>query len=786
MLAISFRNRLAIFLILTLVVVQGATALIVYGVTRRALITQSETQLTSSLDLFFRQMNAVSQRVAESVQVLSLDYALRQAVAQQNEQTMFSALRNHGRRVGAARMQWINMDGVIQVDTADENLRGQQFRAMGLLDQAVADGKARDVAIVDGKAYWIVLVPVLAPIPIGYISAHIPLDDAMVDELRRLSSLPAEVVLVTPGSAGHWNQVAKSVESPEILFQLLPNDSPPSFGKAVLMRGRAREDIVLAARMPGSDATQLVAVVGTSLDEALKPYNPVILAASGLLLLGLLAALLSTSLIARSVSRPIESLASVARRIAGGDYTPPERVEQTKEIAQLSGALGNMAVAIGEREERIRYQARHDSVTGLPNRLSLSDLIDRDMQDKPDRGVALVMIGVPRLQEIVSTLGHDFRDRLMRYVGQRLQAEGGLGHVARVSEIGFAVWLPGDSEVTQAARRLMAAVGQDYREGNVAVDVTPAAGIALAPQHGHEAALLLQRADTALHDALDMIDNRVVVYDPTTDPHRSDRLSLMSDLREALDNGGLKLFCQPKIDLAGNRISGAEGLVRWTHPVRGFVPPDSFIGLAEETGNIRPLTNWVLETGISQAADWAKRGMGIRLSVNLSVRDLADHTLPDRVAEHLQEKAVRPSAMLFEITESAIMGEPDKAIAVLHRLTEMGIDLSIDDFGVGQSSFAYLKRLPVREIKIDKSFVQKLADNPGDATIVRSIVELGHNLGYKVTAEGVEDEGSFNFLRDVGCDYAQGYFIAKALPNDGFDSFIASGRWPVRAGEKVT
>jgi EAL domain-containing protein (putative c-di-GMP-specific phosphodiesterase class I) len=245
------------------------------------------------------------------------------------------------------------------------------------------------------------------------------------------------------------------------------------------------------------------------------------------------------------------------------------------------------------------------------------------------------------------------------------------------------------------------------------------------------------------------------------------------------------LFCQPKIDLAGNRVSGAEGLVRWTHPVRGFVPPDSFIQLAEETGNIRPLTNWVLETGISQAAEWARRGLNLRVSVNLSVRDLADPTLPARVNDELQRHKVAPSAILLEITESAIMGEPDKAIVVLRQLADMGIDLSIDDFGAGQSSFTYLRRLPVREIKIDKSFVLKLANSPDDATIVRSIVELGHNLGYLVTAEGVEDAGSYKFLQEIGCDYAQGYFIAKALPTEEFDKFLLNGRWPVHLNERV-
>jgi diguanylate cyclase (GGDEF)-like protein len=786
-LALSFRNRLFIFLILTLVVVQGATAIFLYGVTRRALIAQSETQLTSSLGLFFRQMNELSQRVADGVRVLSLDYALRQAVAQQNDQTVFSALRNHGRRVGAARMQWITMDGLIAVDTADDMAKGREFPARDLLDQAATEGRARGVTIVDGKAYWVVLVPVLAPIPIGYIGAHIPLDDAMVDQLRRLSSLPAEVVLVTPGDGQKWNLVAKSLDPPTILAQLLPNGAPPPLDQPILMRGKAREDIVLAAPMPDSGATALVAVVGLSLDDALKPYNPVVLAAAVLLAIGLIAALFFTNLIARSVSRPIESLAAVARRIAGGDYTPPESSVETKEIAQLSGALGNMAVAIGEREERIRFQARHDAVTGLPNRLSLSESIDRHMNVNPDGAAALLMVGVPRLQEIVGTLGHDFRDRLMRFVGHRLQSATGSNRlVARVSDIGFVVWIPGHSDVLATAHQLMAAVGQDYREGSVTVDIATAIGIALVPEHGKDSGLLLQRVDTALHDALVQVDNRVMIYDVAADPHRSDRLSLMSDLREALEAGSLQLFCQPKIDLPENRIAGAEGLLRWTHPVRGFVPPDSFISLAEETGNIRPLTNWVLETGIGQAADWARRGMALRLSVNLSVRDLADPSLPDRVADEMRRQSVPPSAMLFEITESAIMGEPDKAIAVLNRLTDLGMDLSIDDFGVGQSSFAYLRRLPVREIKIDKSFVLKLANSPEDATIVRSIVDLGHNLGYRVTAEGVEDEASFNFLRDVGCDYAQGYFIAKALPRDGFDRFIGEARWPVRMNEKVT
>lgn len=784
--AFGFRNRLAAFMMVTLVVVQGATAVTVYQVTRRALISQSERTLSASSVLLLQQIDSLSQGVAESVRVLSLDYPLRQAVASQNAPTVLSALRNHGRRVGATRMQWIGLDGTILGDTADPDSVGKSFGFADMLDEAASDGRSRGVSILDGKPYLIVLVPVIAPIPIAYIGAHIPLDDPMVDRLRRLSSLPQEVVLATEKTPGHWEVLAKSVETPDMLEQLLPGGSPPAFGKPVLMHQGARSDIVLAQPIDARSSTPIVAVVGTSLDAALEPYNPVLLAAFGLLLVGLVATLFGTGLIARSVAKPLEILAAVARRIAGGDYTPPEPTTHTDEIGQLSGALGNMVVAIGEREERIRFQASHDAVTGLPNRASLIERIDADLAARPGLEASLLLIGVPRLQEIVNTVGHDFRDRLMRFVGERLvEAVKQDGHVARVSDVAFAVWRPSWRHAGRMAHNLVSAVGEEFREGDFTVDISAAVGISLTPDHGSEAGLLLRRADVALHSALARVEERIVVYDPSTDPHRSDRLSLMSDLREALESGGLNLHCQPKVDLAANLVAGAEGLVRWTHPVRGFVPPDSFIGMAEETGNIRRLTQWVLETGIRQAADWGKRGMKIRISVNLSVRDLGDPMLADRVSALLRDHAVDPADIVLEVTESAIMGEPDAAIEMLRRLADRGIDLSIDDFGVGQSSFAYLRRLPVREIKIDKSFVLKLANSPEDATIVRSIVELGHNLGYKVTAEGVEDEASFAFLRDIGCDYAQGYHIAKALPSDGFDRFVTEGRWPARMRQAV-
>jgi EAL domain-containing protein (putative c-di-GMP-specific phosphodiesterase class I) len=273
------------------------------------------------------------------------------------------------------------------------------------------------------------------------------------------------------------------------------------------------------------------------------------------------------------------------------------------------------------------------------------------------------------------------------------------------------------------------------------------------------------------------------VYDAATYPHRPERLSLMGDLREALDHDQLEMHFQPKLNLRTGLIDEAEGLVRWRHPRLGNIPPDAFIALAEETGNIRRLTRWALGAGISQAARWNTGSRRIRLSINVSARDLDDADLPRRIAELLALHRVEPDRILLEVTESAVMDKPDAAINVLRQLADQGIDLAIDDFGVGQSSFAYLRQLPVAELKIDKLFTQRINDAHEDRTIVRSIVELGHHLGYRVTAEGVDNEQCLRFLADIGCDHAQGYLIAKPMPAEAVERMLDSREW-VRITEK--
>ena len=263
-------------------------------------------------------------------------------------------------------------------------------------------------------------------------------------------------------------------------------------------------------------------------------------------------------------------------------------------------------------------------------------------------------------------------------------------------------------------------------------------------------------------------------YEASTDPHRPERLSLMGELREALDREGLALHYQPKLNLASGRVDGAEALLRWNHPRRGWVPPDTFIGMAEDTGNIQRVTRWVLASALAQLQQWLGQGLPLHIAVNLSARDLEDAELPERIDRLLAIHRVPAGRLTVEVTERAVMGEPDTAIRLLRQLADRGIGIAIDDFGVGQSSFAYLRHLPVSELKIDQMFIRQLASDANDRIIVRSIVDLGHRLGYRVTAEGVEEQRALDCLAAIGCDHAQGYLIATALPADGFAALVAA------------
>ena len=792
----KFRFRLASFFVAALVVVQGLTAGLAYQVTRSELIGEGQRQLGIAAEAFAHQLEDVSTRVAGSVQVLVQDFALRSAIAQHDHATVLSALRNHGGRVGATRMVLVDVEGRVEVDTAERVRPGTPFPFDDLVGRAL-EQPASAIAAWDGAAYWVVVVPVSAPDLVGFVAAALPVDDKLLTRLQRQSALPKRIELATRGADGTWRILAQgaadtSAQANVMLAPALAKRDARLSTAPMLLDVAGREYVAQAVRLSSSTRSPPVsAVLGYSVDAALQPYRSVAGAWGILLLIGLGVGLIVSWVIARSVSRPVEALADAARRIADGDDVAPPMSGRRDEIGQLAGAFAHMVHALREREARIRHQAGHDFVTGLPNRMAAEDAIGDALETRAQARAALLMVGLARLPEIINTMGHVVSDRLMHDAAMRLLPHAGDGLVARATDDEFSVFLPSAtrSEAVAIAHRIVDALSEPYREEEFTLDLAPAVGIALSPMHGAEASALLRRAEVALIGALGS-EEPVAVYDPAKDPHRPERLSLMSDLRNALERveeapGGLELVYQPKLHLPSGRIDGAEGLLRWRHPVAGPLAPEAFIALAEETGNIRRLTRFVLAAGVEQAARWQALGHDLRIALNVSARDLDDVDLPRRVAGLLATHGVSPRRIVLEITESAIMGKPDTAIAVLRRLAEQGIDLAIDDFGVGQSSFAYLRKLPVRELKIDRTFVSHLADSREDHAIVRSIIELGHHLGYRVTAEGVEDVRTLEVLRQLGCDHAQGYLLARPLAADALLAFVAARNASARTGAEA-
>jgi diguanylate cyclase (GGDEF)-like protein len=439
---------------------------------------------------------------------------------------------------------------------------------------------------------------------------------------------------------------------------------------------------------------------------------------------------------------------------------------------QAGGALArgqlvdDLHRAAAERE----HQALHDPLTGLPNRTLFTERVRRAAASlSPDSRLAVLLLDLDRFKEINDTLGHASGDLVLREVGARLRAGLPDSHtVARLGGDEFAVLVPAlpDWDAALAVGRLVrATLGRPLPIEQLELEVTGSIGIALCPDHGTDSEPLLQRADVAMYQAKEG-HTGIEVYAPERDQYSPRRLALVGALRTAIEQRDLTLLYQPKVELGSGRMVAAEALLRWRHPVHGQVPPDEFIPIAESTALIQPLGQFVLETALDQARRWRESGSSLGLAVNLSVRNLLEPNLVDQVARLVAQPGVPPGTLTLEITESGVMTDPEAAIAMLWGLRHIGVRLSIDDFGTGYSSLAYLKRLPVDEVKLDKSFVLNMTSDANDAAIVRSTIELAHNLGLQLVAEGVEDQETLELLAALGCDLVQGYHLARPMPAD--------------------
>uniref|UniRef100_A0A7S3XXW2 Diguanylate cyclase n=6 Tax=cellular organisms TaxID=131567 RepID=A0A7S3XXW2_HETAK len=470
-------------------------------------------------------------------------------------------------------------------------------------------------------------------------------------------------------------------------------------------------------------------------------------------------------LVARGVLQPLDRAKASAQAIAAGNYAHRIATRGRDELNQLFGAMNSLVDAVEDRQRQLLDMAHTDALTRLALRSRFTAAVDELLARDPAAPVALLCLDVDRLKMVNNVLGFEAGDSLLCGLAQRLvqlRAAGSL--CGRLAGGTFVLLLPLAEldDWRTSISQLHAMLNRKHEWQGQTLDLNVSIGVALSPAHGRNAETLVQRAEQAMFEAK-RLRTDVTLYDPKLEADRLSHLSLLSELETAIAQGQLRQMLQPKLRLRDDRITGAEALVRWQHPQRGWLPPSEFVPFAESTGRIRQVTQWMLEQAIETLAAWQAEGRELMIAVNISTLDLQDGLLPARIEALLQRAAVPAHLLQLELTETGLMASTQDPIHVMHSLHRLGVRLAIDDFGTGQSSLAYLQRLPVHELKIDRSFVDGVDRDPKRQELLGSIIMLGHGLGLEVTAEGVETEAELAALRRLGCDMVQGYLIAKPV-----------------------
>ncbi|BEP94998.1 EAL domain-containing protein [Acidovorax sp. sif1233] len=769
--------RLVGLSLLLLLIVQAAG----FAVVRATIERNARAQIAQALDLdenvWRRLLEQNADKLRQGSALLAADYGFRSAVNSGDEETIQSVLENHGSRIGAAVTALLGTDLTLRAVSLSGSMEAFPATLRELVPPLAAQAQGSQIAVMDGVPYQFVMVPLRAPVVIGWVLMGFPIHQPLADEMRQLLSV--HVALVVQGADG-------SVQVP---VSTLPPGPLALLQRQGIASGELQtpEGTLLARTIRlHSVGGEVQALLLRSVDEVLAPYRQLQVLLAIITVAGVLLFAVGTGLVAQRLTTPLRSLLAATQRLSRGEYDVPlAHTARSDEIGNLARSFDHMRVDIGAQQTEIRRLAYWDRLTGLPNRERFREAVVQAIAGAggvaagPPQPLAVLTLDLDRFKHVNDVLGYAFGDRLLQAVAERLRQQVPLpGHmVARLGGNEFAVLLQGADAAAahDTALRITRSFEEPLAFEDQTVDLSAGIGIACWPGDADDADTLLSRSEIAMYAAKRKLSG-ALQYDASFDSASTQTLSLLTELRRAVEHRELRLYLQPKVALRGQPGLAAEALVRWQHPQRGLVPPMQFIPFAEQTGFVRQLTLWMFEEVARLLADPRTRGLPLRVSVNLSTRDLLDPELSARLADILVRHGVSASAFCLEITESAIMDDPQRAEAMLNRLSQQGFKLSIDDFGTGYSSLAYLKRLPVDELKIDKSFVMGMAAGEDDAMIVRSTIDLAHNLGLSVVAEGVETADILERLRSLACDEAQGYHIARPLP---VDDFLA---WQARQG----
>ena len=779
------QTRIIVLFVALLALVQVAAFWFVNATTSRNAETRVAEELNVGQRVFARLLEQNAEKLKLSARVLASDFAFREAIATHDTGTIGSALANHGARIGAEAMVFVDLDGQVVSDTLSPRGATRAFEYPALL-KADKNATNASMEVLDERAFQLVAVPVMAPLPIGWVVMGFAVDDRLASDLRQLTEL--EVSFMLDGQPGR-RVLASTLDLRE--QQSLLADMPWGASSALrqIMNIGGVDHQALVIPLDDNEHARIVAVLHRSLGDAMASSERLRNMLFILAAISLAMSILGSIAVARNITRPLEELATVAARIEKGDYTAPVSLKRADEIGVLASSLNHMRGSIADREKRILKLAYEDPLTDLANRSRFSNELEHAITQAAlgDLRLTILMMDLDRFKYVNDTLGHGVGDHVLREVSTRLQhTVTGAECIARLGGDEFAILVRhANDDFSETARRIIAALEAPILYEGQPLDVGTSIGIAHYPEHGRDAQTLVRNADIAMY-AAKRNKTGFATYDQHYDTTQQEHLSLLSELRRAVERNELRLHYQPKVSLRSSHVSAVEALIRWEHPTRGLVPPAQFIPFAEHTGYIKLLTRWVIREAVRQCGEWLRNGLPLQVSVNISARDLMNRDLPELVAELLAQHDVTPGLLCLEITESGFMEDPAHAQKVLDRLDELGVKLSIDDYGTGYSSLSYIMKLPVQELKIDRSFISRMATDEEISTIVQSTIDLGHNLGLQVVAEGVEDAASWEMLRTLGCDDAQGYFMSLPLEPQALAKWIRANHGSFRAGSKAT
>jgi len=739
-------------------------------------------ELKQKESIFIRLLQHQAEELTEIAQAVRANPMWNDQITG-TQTNMRAQLLDHLRELPLARIMVLDQQGQMH-DTGTTNPTAYAMAMQSLIEQnkqhpldptmvLLIDGQPvqmRTLALNDTQQTW--------------VAVSTPVDQRVLADMHLLSGL--DTVLMHRNTQGDWSVVGANQAAsqwPSIAQAWESGNGVVNSHYAQLTVGKADYSMHTFALPSSQDREAITALLLSPMDRALAPFEPLkykllLLSAFGLVVFGI-----GGFLTAKRITSPLRMLTGLARRLEKGDFGAQVRLTSNDEVGELAQSFESMRLAIQLREGEIRRLAYHDALTDLPNREQFRHDIRKAITkaDKDNSACAVLLLDIDRFKHINDVLGHRFGDRLLRALAIRLRQEVLLSEdiLARLSgdEFGILLHAQDSNAARGVAERVQKALERPITLDDHTVDLGAGIGIAACPANGLDADVLLSRAEVAMYVAKAR-KSGTECYHPGLDASSEESLTLLSELRYAVDHHQLRLYLQPKVDAATGRVIGGEALVRWLHPERGLVPPMRFIPFAEQVGFIRVLTNWMLEEASKMARDLAAAGMPMKLSVNLSTRDLMDQDLPARIQKLVSKYNIKPALLCLEITESAIMDDPQRAMQTLERLSEMGFLLSIDDFGTGYSSLAYLKKLPVNELKIDQSFVMSMERDLQDTKIVRSTIELAHNLGLSVVAEGVESAKCWKLLKELDCDELQGYFIAKPMPGEEFVAWVNNWEAP--------